>query len=290
MINNEKTNFIVIGIKLYTLSPVYFYSNEMVYESHIFVVEEIVYDLIRKNIDLYYFFSLRKYFSAHRIFSISFYYLILLYFSLNEILTLDDLYTKLITYIDNNLPIERINDLSLVNLFYFVDIYPNELHTLFCCLLIRLINPKYNDKENVKLFRCLINLINNYYINQQDLLDDNRYRLMIVYLVSKFLCEIHRRRSNNEHEWYYLYHEIPKEHPLPTFDLFSDLLCLLSTLTYNDIDCQNQVRQVSGTIESILSMTQIDLNQPKSQACVTWLIKCLTESNQENRDYIKQIK
>lgn len=104
------------------------------------------------------------------------------------------------------------------------------------------------------------------------------------------ICEVHRRRLNHEHEWYYLYHEIPKEYPLPTFDLFSDLLCLLSTLTYNNTDCQNQVRLISGTIESILSMTQIDLNQPKSQACVTWLIKCLTESNQENRDYIKQIK
>jgi hypothetical protein len=37
-------------------------------------------------------------------------------------------------------------------------------------------------------------------------------------------------------------------------------------------------------------MTQIDLNQPKSQACVAWLIKCLTENNEENRNYIKQIK
>jgi len=190
----------------------------------------------------------------------------------------------------NSLPIEQINDLSLINLLSCSSNYPNDIHLLFCCLLIYEINPNNYNKINLRLFRYLINLINNYYINQQDLLDDNRYRLMIVYLLSKFICEIHRRRSNNEHKWYYLYHQIPDEHPLPTFDLFSQILCLLSTLTYNHIDCQNQVRQINGTIEAILSMTQIDLNQPKSQASVTWLIKCLTEYNQDNRNYIKQIK
>ncbi|CAF4443373.1 unnamed protein product, partial [Adineta steineri] len=84
--------------------------------------------------------------------------------------------------------------------------------------------------------------------------------------------------------------DVPKQYPLPTSDLFADLLCLLAALSYNHIDCQNQVRQVSGTIEAILSMTQIDLNQPKAQACVAWVIKCLTESNEGNRNYIKQIK
>ncbi len=178
----------------------------------------------------------------------------------------------------------------MIHLFSSSTEYPDDLHLLFSCLLISLINRNNYNQTNLRLFRCLINLINNYYINQHDLLDDNRYRLMIVYLLSKFLCEIHRRRSNSEHQWYRLYHEIPSEHPLPTFDLFADLLCLLATLTYNHLDCQNQVREVSGTIESILSMTQIDLNQPKSQACVAWLIKCLTENNEENRNYIKQIK
>ena len=153
-----------------------------------------------------------------------------------------------------------------------------------------MINPSNYSKLDLNLFRNLINLLTNYYVNQQDLLDDNRYRLTTVYLLSKYICEIHRRRSNNEHEWYHLYRDIPKEHPLPTFDLFSDVLCLLATLTYNNIESQNQVREVCGTIESILSMTQIDINQPKSQACVTWLLKCLTEHNEENRNYIKQIK
>ncbi|CAF4204029.1 unnamed protein product, partial [Rotaria magnacalcarata] len=84
--------------------------------------------------------------------------------------------------------------------------------------------------------------------------------------------------------------EVPEENPLPTFDLFSDLLCLLATLCYNHSDYQNQVRQTSDTIESSLSMTQIDLNQPKAQPSVTWLIKCLTETNEEIINYIKQIK
>jgi hypothetical protein len=211
-------------------------------------------------------------------------------FSLNEVSSLNDLHSKLSFYAMNCLPIEIINDLSLINLLSYSSNYPHDLHILFSCLLISEINPNNYNKLNLRLFRCLTNQINNYYINQQDLFDDNRYRLMIVYLVSKFLCEIHRRRLNNEHKWYYLYHDIPEEHPLPTFELFSELLCLLGTLTYNHIDCQNQVRLISGTIEAILSMTQIDLNQPKSQACVTWLIKCLTESNEENRNYIKQIK
>jgi hypothetical protein len=213
-----------------------------------------------------------------------------LFFSLNQILSLDDLHSKLLSYVQDILPIETIKEISLIHLFSSSTEYPDDLHLLFSCLLISLINRNNYNQTNLRLFRCLINLINNYYINQQDLLDDNRYRLMIVYLLSKFLGEIHRRRSNSEHQWYRLYHEIPSEHPLPTFDLFADLLCLLATLTYNHLDCQNQVREVSGTIESILSMTQIDLNQPKSQACVAWLIKCLTENNEENRNYIKQIK
>ncbi len=213
-----------------------------------------------------------------------------MFFSLNQILSLDDLHSKLLSYVQDILPIETIKEISLIHLFSSSTEYPDDLHLLFSCLLISLINRNNYNQTNLRLFRCLINLINNYYINQQDLLDDNRYRLMIVYLLSKFLGEIHRRRSNSEHQWYRLYHEIPSEHPLPTFDLFADLLCLLATLTYNHLDCQNQVREVSGTIESILSMTQIDLNQPKSQACVAWLIKCLTENNEENRNYIKQIK
>jgi hypothetical protein len=196
----------------------------------------------------------------------------------------------LFSYITDSIPNETINELSLIHLFCSLKKYPDDIHILFSCLLISVINPTNYSKLDLRFFRTLINLINNYYINQQDLLDDNRYRLTTVYLLSKFVCEIHRRRSLNEHEWYHLYRDIPREHPLPTFDLFADILCLLATLCYNNKDCQNQVRQVSGTIESILSMTQIDLNQPKSQACVAWLLKCLTESNEENRNYIKQIK
>lgn len=180
--------------------------------------------------------------------------------------------------------------MALFHLFSSSNSYPDDLYLLFACSLLSIINPTNYSIISLRLFRRLILLMNNYYINQHDLLDDNRYRLTIVFLVSKLLCEVHRRRSNSEHQWYQLYMEIPKEHPLPTFDLFADLLCLLATLCYNNINCQNKVRQTSGTIESILSMTQIDLNQPKAQACVTWLIKCLTEHNEHNRNYIKQIK
>ncbi len=193
-------------------------------------------------------------------------------------------------YVTNCLPIETINELSLYHLFSCSKTYPDDLHLLFSCLLISILNPINNNEIELRLFRRLINLIDNYYITQQDLLDDNRYRLIIVYLLSKLICEFHQRRISRSHEWYYIYHDIPKDHPLPTFDFYSDILCLLSTLTYRQIDCQNQVRQIEGTIESILSMTQIDLNQPKSQSCVAWLIKCLTEYNEENKNYIKQIK
>ncbi|CAF2120334.1 unnamed protein product, partial [Rotaria magnacalcarata] len=130
----------------------------------------------------------------------------------------------------------------------------------------------------------LILLINNSYINQQDLFDDNRYRSIIVFLISKLLCEVHRRRSKSEHEWHRLYIEVPEENPLPTFDLFSDLLCLLATLCYNHSDYQNQVRQTSGAVESSLSMTQIDLNQPKAQPSVTWLIKSIQELVENSLD------
>lgn len=190
----------------------------------------------------------------------------------------------------NDLPTSSISQLSLFHLLSSANNIPDDIHALFACSLLSIINPNNYSVLSLRLFRRLILLINNYYINQQDLLDDNRYRLTVVFLVSKFICEVHRRRSNSEHEWYRLYVDVPKDHPLPTFDLFSDLLCLLATLCYNHIDCQNQVRHVTGTIEAILSMTQIDLNQPKAQTCVTWLLKCLTEYNEENRDYIKQIK
>ncbi|CAF3331794.1 unnamed protein product [Rotaria sp. Silwood1] len=210
---------------------------------------------------------------------------------LSEISNLDDLHSRLSYYILNNLPNDSINDLCLFNLLSLSsNNYPEDLHILFSCLLISIIDKNNYSELNLRLFRCLILLINNYYINQQDLFDDNRYRLIIVYLVSKLICEVHQRRSKSEHEWYHLYIDIPKEHPLPTFDLFADLICLLATLSYNNIDCQNQIRNTHGTIESILSMTQIDLNQPKAQACVAWLIKCLTENNEDNRNYIKQIK
>ncbi|CAF0996969.1 unnamed protein product [Rotaria sordida] len=209
---------------------------------------------------------------------------------LNQVSTLDDLHSKLSFYVINYYPNNSINELSLFNLLSSSNNYPNDLHILFSCSLISIINRNNYSILSLRLFRRLILLINNYYINQQDLLDDNRYRLIIVFLVSKLICEVHRRRSISEHEWYRLYIDIPKEYPLPTFDLFADLICLLATLCYNHIDCQNQVRQTSGTIESILSMTQIDLNQPKAQACVSWLIKCLTENNEDNRNYIKQIK
>ncbi|CAF2323223.1 unnamed protein product [Rotaria sp. Silwood2] len=209
---------------------------------------------------------------------------------LSEVSTLDDLHSRLLFYVSNNLHNNSIDELCLFNLFSSSNNYPNDLHILFSCLLISIIDKNNYSILSLRLFRRLILLINNYYINQQDLFDDNRYRLIIVYLVSKLICELHQRRSKSEHEWYCLYIDIPKEHPLPTFDLFSDLICLLATLCYNHIQCQNQVRQTSGTIESILSMTQIDLNQPKAQASVTWLIKCLTENNEENRNYIKQIK
>lgn len=204
--------------------------------------------------------------------------------------SLNDLHEKLSSYVRNTLPNEPIKEIALFHLFSSITNYPDDLHVFFGCLLSSLIDPNNFNLISLRLFRRLINLINNYYVHQQDLMDDNRYRLTLVYLVCKFLCEIHRRRSNNEHEWYRLHQDIPKEHPLPTFDLFADLLCLLSTLTYRQIECQNQVRETPGTIEAILSMTQIDINQPKSQACVTWLLKCLTEYNEENRNYIKEIK
>jgi hypothetical protein len=190
----------------------------------------------------------------------------------------------------NLTPNHCINELSFFHLFSSSTNYPDDLHILFSCSLISIINPNNYSTLTLRLFRRLIQLINNYYIHQNDLLDDNRYRLTIVFLVSKLICEVHRRRSKSEHEWYRLYIDIPNEHPLPTFDLFADLLLLLATLCYKHVNCQNQVRQTAGTIESILSMTQIDLNQPKAQACVTWLVKCLTEENEDNRNYIKQIK
>ena len=211
-------------------------------------------------------------------------------FSLCQVSSLNDLRSALSFYVRHTLSKHSINESALSNLFTSSNDYPDDLHILFVCSLISIINQKKYSEETLRLFRRLIDLINNYYINQQDLLDDNRYRLIIVFLVSKLLCEFHRRRSNAEHEWYQLYVDVPTQHPLPTFDLFADLLCLLATLCYNHIDCQNRVRQVSGTIESILSLTQIDLNQPKAPACVTWLLKCLTEYNEENRNYIKQIK
>ena len=202
----------------------------------------------------------------------------------------NDLHAKFSSYVQNTLPIEPIKEIALFHLFSSITIYPDDLHVFFGCLLASLIDPSNYKPTSLRLFRQLIDLINNYYVHQQDLMDDNRYRLTLVYIVCRYLCEVHRRRSKNEHEWYRLYQDVPKDHPLPTFELFSDLLCLLATLTYQQLECQNQVRETTGTIEAILSMTQIDINQPKSQTCVTWLLKCLTEYNEENRDYIKQIK
>ena len=209
---------------------------------------------------------------------------------LNDLSDLNEIHLKLKEFVENSCPIEQIEDECLINLFSKLTNYPDDLHLLFSCLLINNFNRNYFNEINLRLFRRLIHLLDNYYLNQQDLFDDNQYRLLIVYLLSKYLCELHRRRSSNEHDWYKLYVDVPKDHPLPTFDLYSDLLCLLSTLTYGKNECQDEIRLTEGTIESILSMTQIDINQPKAQACVTWLLKCLTESNEENRNYIKQIK
>ncbi|CAF1236392.1 unnamed protein product [Adineta steineri] len=192
---------------------------------------------------------------------------------LTQISSLDDLHSKLSSYIINDIPKQSINESSLYHLFSSITNYPYDIHLLFTCSLISIIKPDNYSLSDLQLFRRLVHLINNYYINQQDLLDDNRYRLLTVFLVAKLICEVHRRRSKSEHEWYCLYRDVPKQYPLPTSDLFADLLCLLAALCYNHIDCQNQVRQVSGTIEAILSMTQIDLNQPKAQACVAWMNK-----------------
>jgi hypothetical protein len=212
------------------------------------------------------------------------------FFSLSQVSSLNDLHSTLLSYITNCLCDHSISESSLLHLLSSSDNYPYDLHILFCCSLISLLDPTNYSISTLRLFRRLILLITNYYVHQQDLLDDNQYRVIVVFLVSKLLVELHRRRSNSEHEWYRLYVDVPKEHPLETFDLFADLLCLLATLSYHQNDCQNQVRQVNGTIESILSMTRIDLNQPKSQACVAWVIKCLTEYNEENINYIKDIK
>ncbi|CAF4451114.1 unnamed protein product, partial [Rotaria sp. Silwood2] len=144
---------------------------------------------------------------------------------LSEVSTLDDLHSRLLFYVSNNLHNNSIDELCLFNLFSSSNNYPNDLHILFSCLLISIIDKNNYSILSLRLFRRLILLINNYYINQQDLFDDNRYRLIIVYLVSKLICELHQRRSKSEHEWYCLYIDIPKEHPLPTFDLFSDLIC-----------------------------------------------------------------
>ncbi|UJR24823.1 hypothetical protein I4U23_006198 [Adineta vaga] len=187
---------------------------------------------------------------------------------LTNISSLHDLHSKLSSYVIDTIPIRSITESSLYHLLSSSTNYPDDLHSLFSCLLITIINPNNYSKSTLRLFRQLILLTNNYYIHQQDLLDDNRYRLIIVFLVSKLLCELHRRRSQSEHEWYQLHKDIPNNHPLPTFDFFSELLSLLATLCYNRLDCQQQVQQVTGTIEAILSMTQIDLNQPKAQTCV----------------------
>ena len=146
-------------------------------------------------------------------------------------------------------------------------IYLYDLHLLFICLSLEIDDRDPYSMEKLRLFRELIQQMNNYYIDQEDMFDDNAYRLDIVYVLCHLLKEVHRRRSTSEHQWYQLYLELPIDHPLPTFDFFSDLIRFLATLSYDHLDCQHLVRNVSGTIESILSMTQIDLNQPKSSAC-----------------------
>lgn len=203
---------------------------------------------------------------------------------------IEELHHQLSTYVKNSLSMETITESSLYHLFAASTIYPHDLHPLFACSLLSIIDPSNYSVISLRLFRRVTHLLNNYYINQQDLLDDNRYRLVNVFLLCKLLCEVHRRRSQSEHPWYQLYKDVPQEHPLPTFDLFTDLLCLLATLCYAQLECQKQVQLVPGTIEAVLSMMQIDLNQPKSQASVTWVLKCLTEFNEEIREYIKQIK
>ena len=205
---------------------------------------------------------------------------------------LKDLHRTLTCAVNATSPDQRICESSLVHLFSSCSslTYPVDLHVLFICSLLCIIDPRTESIVDLRLFRRLTVLLNNYYIHQQDLFDDNEYRLVVVHLVSKLLGEVHRRRCQNEHDWYRLYMDVPDDHPLPTFDLFADLLGLLATLCYHHRSCQDEVRHVQGTIEAILSMTRIDLNQPKAQTCVVWLIRCLTESNDENRDYIKQIQ
>ncbi|CAF0827604.1 unnamed protein product [Adineta ricciae] len=210
--------------------------------------------------------------------------------NLSSLSSFDDLHSKLSSYVIDTLPNQSITESSLYRLLSSTTNYPYDLHVLFSCSLISILDPTNYSSSTLRLFRQLILLLNNYYIHQHDLFDDNRFRITIVFLVSKLLCEVHRRRSQSEHEWYRLYKDVPDDHPLPTFDFFADLLGLLATLCYNHLDCQQQVQRVSGTIEAILSMTRIDLNQPKSQTCVIWLLKCLTEINEELRNYIKQIQ
>ena len=212
--------------------------------------------------------------------------------SLWNAVSFDDLHRTLTRVVNETSPDQRIRESSLVHLFSSCPstAYPVDLHVLFVCSLLCIIDPRTESIVHLRLFRRLIVLLNNYYVHQQDLFDDNEYRLVVVHLVSKLLGEVHRRRGENDHDWYRLYLDVPIDDPLPTFDLFADLLGLLATLCYNHRPCQDEVRHVHGTIESILSMTRIDLNQPKAHTCVVWLIRCLTESNEENRDYIKQIQ
>lgn len=163
---------------------------------------------------------------------------------------------------------------------------PADLHALFVCSSMSV----DESLDDLRLFRQLIDRVNNYYVHQHDLLDDNRYRLVLVAVVCHLIGNLHQRRVKNEHPWYRLYRDVPEDHPLPTFDLLADLIRLLAVLTSQHRECQDEVLRVSGAIEAILSMSQIDLNQPKAQACVVWLVKCLTAENEPIRDYIKQIK
>ena len=209
-------------------------------------------------------------------------------FSLGTVSSLTELHQTLRRHLTDDYPLETLQPECLVHLFSAAKptSYPVDLHALFICssLLVD------ESLAALRLFRQLIDRLNNYYIHQQDSFDDDHYRLVLVFLLSHFLRNVQQRRSKGDHPWYRLYQKVPDEYPLPTSDLFADLLLLLATLVHDQRACQDQVREVTGAIEAILSMTQIDLNQPKAQACVVWLIKCLTNSNEENRNYIKQIQ
>ncbi|CAF3633003.1 unnamed protein product, partial [Rotaria sordida] len=78
---------------------------------------------------------------------------------LNQVSTLDDLHSKLSFYVINYYPNNSINELSLFNLLSSSNNYPNDLHILFSCSLISIINRHNYSILSLRLFRRLILLI-----------------------------------------------------------------------------------------------------------------------------------